>query len=310
MFTKRTFIRNKRQLGGESLNLSPLDEETFPHSGNPTLSSPLMSRSQSQLQSQLTTKHGMRKRHKRHRNYVEQRAIDEEFHEKLAKFASVWSTIIHSGQDLASKGLNQKADQGLERAPSPSAISSTDTDTDTDKDQAQKPVLLQRKLHEMPALRPLSKHQFTFQASQLDSTSSRALIASPREGNGEVSEQQLIASLQIDSLSSEDNGVYLCRVDFRKARSRTQESILKIVGKYSMLCEALSKLSPSRAHLLKLYFFLFNKLMIDFPFTFRLQPIDWLDGNKTRLLGTLATNFHNYHHCRKQFHQINPLFAT
>lgn len=48
-------------------------------------------------------------------------------------------------------------------------------------------------------------------------------------------EQQLVAHLQIDSLSSEDNGLYSCRVDFRKARSRTQESILSIVGEYCFL---------------------------------------------------------------------------
>lgn len=41
---------------------------------------------------------------------------------------------------------------------------------------------------------------------------------------------QLTAHLLIDSLSSEDNGLYLCRVDFKKARSRTQESVLKIIG--------------------------------------------------------------------------------
>lgn len=246
MFTKRTVIRNKRQLEGESLNLSPLDvEETFLHSANPTLSSPpLLSKSQLTTTTTTTSKHGMRKRHRRHRNaHVEQRTIDDQFGAKLAKFASVWSTIVHSGPNLASKGLNEKANQGLEEAlSSTSGISSsadTAIDTDSDNDQAKKPVLLQRNLHELPALRPLSKHQFTFQASQPDSTSSRALIASTsrEQSNGELSEQQLIASLLIDSLSSEDNGVYLCRVDFRKARSRTQESILKIIGKYSRRCE-------------------------------------------------------------------------
>lgn len=40
----------------------------------------------------------------------------------------------------------------------------------------------------------------------------------------------LAAHLHIDSLSSEDNGLYSCRVDFRKARSRTQETLLKIIG--------------------------------------------------------------------------------
>lgn len=43
-------------------------------------------------------------------------------------------------------------------------------------------------------------------------------------------QQKLWAQLQIDSLSSEDNGVYVCRVDFRRARSRVQELALKIIG--------------------------------------------------------------------------------
>lgn len=45
------------------------------------------------------------------------------------------------------------------------------------------------------------------------------------------SQQPLTAHLYVDSLSSEDNGVYLCRVDFRRARSRIQEFGLRIVGK-------------------------------------------------------------------------------
>lgn len=45
-----------------------------------------------------------------------------------------------------------------------------------------------------------------------------------------IQQQQLVAHLYVDSLSSEDNGLYSCRVDFRKARSRTQETLLRIIG--------------------------------------------------------------------------------
>lgn len=47
-----------------------------------------------------------------------------------------------------------------------------------------------------------------------------------------ATQSRLTAHLHIDSLSSEDNGLYSCRVDFRKARSRTQETLLKIIGKF------------------------------------------------------------------------------
>lgn len=40
----------------------------------------------------------------------------------------------------------------------------------------------------------------------------------------------LVAHLQVDSLSSEDNGFYKCRVDFRRSRSRVNELELKIIG--------------------------------------------------------------------------------
>lgn len=40
------------------------------------------------------------------------------------------------------------------------------------------------------------------------------------------------AILRIEDLSSEDNGLYRCRVDFRRARSRIKESELRIIGKY------------------------------------------------------------------------------
>lgn len=41
-----------------------------------------------------------------------------------------------------------------------------------------------------------------------------------------------VAILKIESLTSEDNGSYSCRVDFRKARSQTQEWQLRVVSKY------------------------------------------------------------------------------
>lgn len=47
---------------------------------------------------------------------------------------------------------------------------------------------------------------------------------------------RLTAQLQIDSLSSEDNGIYSCQVDFRKARSRTQVIELKIISKWFLTC--------------------------------------------------------------------------
>lgn len=43
---------------------------------------------------------------------------------------------------------------------------------------------------------------------------------------------RLVAELKIDSLSSEDNGIYRCRVDFRRARSRIEERELRIVGEW------------------------------------------------------------------------------
>jgi len=49
-------------------------------------------------------------------------------------------------------------------------------------------------------------------------------------------EPPLTAHLRIDSLSSEDNGLYLCRVDFRKARSKIQQFELKIIGKWAPSC--------------------------------------------------------------------------
>lgn len=41
----------------------------------------------------------------------------------------------------------------------------------------------------------------------------------------------LIGTLRIESLTSEDNGSYSCRVEFRKARSRIQEWQVRVVGK-------------------------------------------------------------------------------
>lgn len=52
-----------------------------------------------------------------------------------------------------------------------------------------------------------------------------------RAGSGQHDER-LVAQLHIDSLSSEDNGLYRCRVDFRRARSRIEEVELRIIGEY------------------------------------------------------------------------------
>lgn len=43
-------------------------------------------------------------------------------------------------------------------------------------------------------------------------------------------EARLIAQLHVEQLSSEDNGLYRCRVDFRRARSRIEEAELRIIG--------------------------------------------------------------------------------
>lgn len=51
-------------------------------------------------------------------------------------------------------------------------------------------------------------------------------------------QQPLTAHLYVDSLSSEDDGIYLCRVDFRRARSRIQEFALRIVGEWPALVSA------------------------------------------------------------------------
>jgi len=41
---------------------------------------------------------------------------------------------------------------------------------------------------------------------------------------------RLIARLQVEQLSSEDNGLYRCRVDFRRARSRIEELEVQVIG--------------------------------------------------------------------------------
>lgn len=61
---------------------------------------------------------------------------------------------------------------------------------------------------------------------------SAALLATTSSTPPNRGRQQLWAQLQIESLSSEDNGLYVCRVDFRRARSRVQELSLKIIGWY------------------------------------------------------------------------------
>lgn len=55
----------------------------------------------------------------------------------------------------------------------------------------------------------------------------------PHEERLIAQQRPLVAELRVDSLSSEDNGLYKCRVDFRRARSRIEESELRIVGEYS-----------------------------------------------------------------------------
>jgi hypothetical protein len=50
----------------------------------------------------------------------------------------------------------------------------------------------------------------------------------PTRGAGD---KRLVAELLVDSLSSEDNGLYKCRVDFRRSRSRVEQLELKIIGK-------------------------------------------------------------------------------
>lgn len=42
--------------------------------------------------------------------------------------------------------------------------------------------------------------------------------------------KSLIGTLRIESVSSEDNGIYSCRVEYKKARSRIQEYLVRIIG--------------------------------------------------------------------------------
>lgn len=79
------------------------------------------------------------------------------------------------------------------------------------------------------------------EASEMESASESRKLEPLLEGPAELQAQalerpadgarQLAALLQIDSLSSEDNGLYKCRVDFRRARSRIEETELRIIGK-------------------------------------------------------------------------------
>lgn len=63
-------------------------------------------------------------------------------------------------------------------------------------------------------------------------------------GEENKSRQLLLAQLSIDALSSEDNGLYSCRVDFRKSRSRTQETLVKIIGKFAIQARKPLKRTP------------------------------------------------------------------
>lgn len=244
MFARRNVIRNKRQLDSEPPNF--LDEETTFHSqANPLEPPTSFSTSTSLLASQQQTKHGWnRRRQRRHRNHPERAQsnsnaanIDQELDSKLTKFASVWSSIIHLGPNSPLQEVGDLEKRGV-------PVSETDSVSISDIDQAkqgqeqEEPLLLQQQQKKLHELRPLSRHQFTYPASQPDLAPSLALTMSHSRAGSEPSPnnngEQLIASLQIDSLSSEDNGVYLCRVDFRKARSRTQESVLKIIGNFNI----------------------------------------------------------------------------
>lgn len=61
------------------------------------------------------------------------------------------------------------------------------------------------------------------------SASDWPIVDGSDEGGGGGS---LLARLHIDSVSSEDNGLYTCHVDYRGARSRLHDMALVIIGEF------------------------------------------------------------------------------